>query len=117
MSQENQVAYLILKVAYPVGKSVKVVWLACIEGSCYIDRDNARLKNNGRKRFKRDAKPTIYFDTYAKNQANRVNRYRGLTSSATVIKGLKPFEDTIYIDSAPVIEYKSGTDESLYSKR
>ena len=76
-----------------MGKSVKVVWLACIEGSCYIDRDNARLKNNGRKRFKRDAKPTIYFDTYAKNQANRVNRYRGLTSSATV--GLKPFEDTI----------------------
>ena len=24
--------------------------------------------------------------------------------------GLKPFEDTIYIDSVPVIELKSGTD-------
>ena len=28
-----------------------------------------------------------------------------------------PFEDTIYIDSAPVIEYKSGTDGFLYSIR
>ena len=61
--EDNKVAYLILKVAY--GKSVKVFWLACSEGSCFIDMDNARLKNNGRKRFKRDAKPTIYFDTYA----------------------------------------------------
>ena len=34
---------------------------------------------------------------------NRVNRYRGLTSSAIVMKGLKPFEDTIYIDNVPVI--------------
>ena len=33
------------------------------------------------------------------------NRYRGLMSSASVMKGLKPFEDTIYIDSVPVIEY------------
>ena len=48
---------------------------------------------------------------------NRVNRYRGLTSSATVMSGLKPFEDTIYIDSVPVIEYKSGTDGFLYSIR
>ena len=48
---------------------------------------------------------------------NRVNRYRGLTSSATVMLGLKPFEDTIYINSAPVIEYKSGTDGFLYSIR
>ena len=46
---------------------------------------------------------------------NRVNRYRGLTSSATVMKGLKPFEDKIYIDSVPVIEYKSGTGGFLYS--
>ena len=26
------------------------------------------------------------------------------------MQGLKPFEDTIYIDSVPVIDYKSGTD-------
>ena len=39
---------------------------------------------------------------------NRVDRYRGLTSSATVMLGLKPFEETIYIDSVPVIEYKYG---------
>ena len=37
--------------------------------------------------------------------------------SATVMWGLKPFEDTIYIDSVPVIEYKSGTDGLLYSIR
>ena len=30
---------------------------------------------------------------------------------------LKPFEDTIYIDSVPVIEYKSGADGFLYSIR
>ena len=48
---------------------------------------------------------------------NRVNRYRGLRSSATVMSELKPFEDTIYIDSVPVIEYKSGTDGFLYSIR
>ena len=35
---------------------------------------------------------------------------RGLTSSS-------PFEDTIYIDSVPVIGYKSGTDGILYSVR
>ena len=45
------------------------------------------------------------------------NRYRGLMSSASVMKGLKPFEDTIYIDNVPVIEYKSGTDGSSYSIR
>ena len=50
-----------------------------------------------------------------KGALNRVNRY--LTSSATVMYGLKPFEDTIYIDSVPVIEYKSGTDGFLYSIR
>ena len=33
---------------------------------------------------------------------NRVNRYRGLTSSATVMQGWKPSEATIYIDSVPV---------------
>ena len=49
---------------------------------------------------------------------NRVNRYRGLTSSATVMLGFKPFEDTIYIaNSVPDIEYKSGTDGFLYSIR
>ena len=81
--EENKVAYLILKVAYLLRKSVKVYWLACSEGSSYIDKNNARLKNNGRKRFKRDAMPSIYFDTviYAIKQANRVNR--GLTLSAT----------------------------------
>ena len=47
---------------------------------------------------------------------NRVNKYRGLTSSATVMLGLKPFEDTIYIDSVPVMDYKSGTDGFLYSR-
>ena len=26
--------------------------------------------------------------------------------------GLKPFEDTIYIDSVPVFEYKSGTNRA-----
>ena len=34
---------------------------------------------------------------------------RGPTSSATVMLGLKPFEDTIYIDSVSFFEYKSGT--------
>ena len=29
--------------------------------------------------------------------------------TATEMQGLKPFEDTIYIDIVPVIEYKSGT--------
>ena len=29
-------------------------------------------------------------------------------------EGLKPFKDTIYIDSVPVIVYKSGTDGILY---
>ena len=47
--------------------------------------------------------------------SNRVNRYRGLTSSATV--WVKAFEDTIFIDSVPVIEYKSGRDVFLYSIR
>ena len=28
--------------------------------------------------------------------------------------GLKPFKDTIHIDSVPVIVYKSGTDGILY---
>ena len=50
-------------------------------------------------------------------QLNRVNRYRGLTSSATVMQVLKPFQDTIYIDSVPVIEYKSGRDGFLFSIR
>ena len=44
-----------------------------------------------------------------------ISMYRGLTPSATVMQVLKPFEDTIYIDSVPVIEYKSGTDGFLYS--
>ena len=48
---------------------------------------------------------------------NRVYRYRGLTSSATVMLWLKPFEDVIYFDGVPVIEYKSGTDGFLYSIR
>ena len=30
---------------------------------------------------------------------------------------MKPFEDTIYIDSFPVIEYKFGTDGLLYTLR
>ena len=29
--------------------------------------------------------------------------------TATEMQGLKPFEDTIYIDIVPVIEYKSST--------
>ena len=48
---------------------------------------------------------------------NRVNRYRRLTSSAKVMLELKPFKDTIYIHSVPVIEYKSGTDGFLDSIR
>ena len=32
-------------------------------------------------------------------------------------ESVEAFEDTIYIDSVPVIEYKSGTDGFLYSIR
>ena len=52
-----------------------------------------------------------------KRGTNRVYRYRGLTSSATVMLWLKPFEDVIYFDGVPVIEYKTGTDGFLYSIR
>ena len=54
-----------------------------------------------------------YVDNSCVCQNIRVNRYRGLTSAT----GLKPLEDTIYVDSVPVIKRKSGTDWFLYSIR